>query len=532
MNMPTAISLVMQSRITMSSKKQAKGHDGYGDFMEPIIELIGFIAMFVLFKVIGEGIPWLVKWLIAQKNNKPELKKIERKELNSQKIVKTDDALGYSVTQKREILTSELERKRHSLIVGASGYGKTVAIDTLIYSDLKSGKPVIYIDPKGDRESLEQFINLCRLCERDYQIFSECYYGAGKISLNPVKDGTATQIADRIHASFMWSEPYYALCSYDALKSAIKTLKRLEKPLSFAAILDVIKAESNPNDPEALFDREDIKGIISRLDGIIDSDFGVSLSADGLSFKQAWASGKCIYIGLPVLGYPVSARSLGKMILGDLSFAVYDKYRNFTNIDYQKLKAVGVHIDELSAIITDEFIEILNKSRKAEMEFTFAIQSPSDLEKISPELKDQIFENTDNWLIFKQRVAKCASEISEAIGTKEGAKQTLRIEDGVKQELGSTREVEELIAHPNILKNLRPGQCILLRQGPTQAELINFKYLDPEIIKQDIEFFEECGFINKVKPEVKTIKKMEQQVPVFNKRTGGLSGKTDATISE
>lgn len=516
----------------MSSNKSNKGHDGYGDFMEPIIELIGFVAMFVLFKVIGEGIPWLVKWLIDQKHKKPELKKIERKELNNQKVAKTDDALGFSVTQKREILTSELERKRHSLIVGASGYGKTVAIDTLIYSDLKLGKPVIYIDPKGDRESLEQFINLCRLCERDYQIFSECYTGAGKISLNPVKDGTATQIADRIYASFTWSEPYYALCCYDALKSAIKSLKRLGRPISFAAILDVIKAESNPNDPDALFDRKEVKGIISRLEGITDSDFAESLSANGLSFKQAWSSGKCIYIGLPVLGYPVSARSLGKTILGDLSFAVYDKYRYFTNLDYQKLKAVGVHIDELSAIITDEFIEILNKSRKAGMEFTFAIQSPSDLDKISKELRDQIFENTDNWLIFKQRVAQSASEISEAIGTKTGSKETQRVEGGIKQEFGSTREVEELIAHPNILKNLRPGQCIFLRQGPTRVDLLNFKYLDPEIVKENIEFFEEFEFINKLEPEVRKIEKEEQEIPVFNKRVEGMSGKTDATISE
>src|SRR5690606_15084721 len=193
---------------------------------------------------------------------------------------------------------------------------------------------------------------------------------------NPVKNGTATQIADRIHNSFTWSEPHYAICCYEALKSAIKTLKRLNWPISFAAILETIRAESNPNDPEALFDRDDVRGIISRLDGLVDSDFGESLGADGMSFKEAWASGKCIYIGLPVLGYPISAKGLGKMILSDLTFAVYDKYRYFTSQEYKELKSIGVHIDELSAIITDEFIEILNKSRKAGVEFTFAIQSP------------------------------------------------------------------------------------------------------------------------------------------------------------
>ena len=50
----------------------------------------------------------------------------------------------------------------------------------------------------------------------------------------------------------------------------------------------------------------------------------------------------------------------------------------------------------------------------------------------------------------------------------------------------SSREVEELIVHSNILKNLNIGQCVLLRHFPTNIDLINMKYIDPNVLDQNI----------------------------------------------
>ena len=49
------------------------------------------------------------------------------------------------------------------------------------------------------------------------------------------------------------------------------------------------------------------------------------------------------------------------------------------------------------------------------------------------------------------------------------------MEDGQQQSKGSIREVNELLVHPDIIKNLRIGQCVLLRQGPTRINLINVR---------------------------------------------------------
>ena len=431
-------------------------------------------------------------------NSKTFLRKIERKDLECRKASTQENALGYSVTRKRALFVDELNKRRHTLICGATGFGKSVLINTLMLDDLEKKKPVIFIDPKGDNESLEQFIALCQLTGRSFKVFNEYYNGSGSVHLNPTKDGSFTHIADRIHASFNWSDEHYETLCYSALKTACANLIERNQSVSYKAIFDELLTLSSPEKGKRGLNRKDIQGIITRLENIIQSDFGPRLDKDGLSMREVWKSKECIYIALPVLGYPKIARALGRLLLGDLAFAVYDAYKNATVSNKGRFWPVGVYIDELSAVITDEFIELLNKCRGAGMELNIAFQSPSDINKINPHLCEQILENTSNWFILKQRM-ECGSNIfAEAMGTTRSVKQTIRVKDGQEQAQGSQRDVEELLAHHNIIKNLNEGQAVLLRHAPTQIDLVNIKYICPEGLHNDLEMLKEEGWIEKI----------------------------------
>jgi conjugal transfer pilus assembly protein TraD len=151
--------------------KSKSYESGLGDFMLPFVELFSLI-----FVKIAELLSKFVTWGFSTyvlKNKKGELSKIERSSLRIRKSTTDEGAVGYSVNQKRDIYFDDLNKGKHSAIVGASGFGKTVLIDTLMHDDLKSGKPVIFLDPKGDSGSLNQFIDLCKLTGRDFAIFSE-----------------------------------------------------------------------------------------------------------------------------------------------------------------------------------------------------------------------------------------------------------------------------------------------------------------------------------------------------------------------
>ncbi|OFZ38154.1 MAG: hypothetical protein A2504_17005 [Bdellovibrionales bacterium RIFOXYD12_FULL_39_22] len=477
----------------MGSKNNKNDDFMLGDILLPVMELMTLIIM-ALMDLATKGIMWGGnKALDKLFNREAPLIKIERDDLKVSKSTLKDDDLGYSITAKRSLKLSELNRKLHTAVIGASGSGKSALLDVLMFDDMMANKPIIFIDPKGDNGSLQNFINLCRIAKRDYLIFSEHYNGYGAAALNPVKDGSVTNIADRIHHSFTWTEEHYALLCYNALKDAIALLKTtLKTPITlrdiYNKLLDSTKgSEANP----AAYDKKDIQGIITRISNVIDSDFGERLTGtDAYSVGQLRSSNKCIYVGLSVLGYAEIARSLGKIILGDLAYSVYDTYKKISVMGSHVSSPVGIYIDELSAVITNEFIEILNKCRGAKMEITFAFQSPSDIAKVDPHLAIQVLENASNWFVFKQRMEDGANMFASAIGTLPSRKFTKRVENGKELAQGSQRDVEELIAHHNVIKNLRTGQCVLLRHSPTRVDLVNVKYINPAVVEDNVRYLE------------------------------------------
>ena len=470
---------------------------GLGEFIVPIVDLLS-IGITKGIELLAQGLTVALDRYVFKRESL-EIRKIERDDLSGSKKTTGFDSIGYSLTSKKLIAGKDINKSKHSVVVGASGSGKSVLLDSLMFDDMRAGKPVVYIDPKGDNESLERFIELCRMNNREYLVFSEYYNKENKLSLNPVLDGSVNHIADRVFKSFTWSEEFYANKSSQALKITIRDLKERKSLVTLENIyLKVLELCEKKEEGKSILNRSEIEGLLTKLDNIVNSDFGEILKGDdAYSFNQLRDEGKCVYIGLSVLGYAETARAIGKLVLGDINYSVYNTYRNITASSKDNLEPLGLYIDELSAVITDEFIEILNKCRGAKIEITSAFQTSSDINKVNPELCQQVFENSLNWYVMKQRMQEAAEDISNSIGTMESTKKTVRIEDGQELDLGSQRKVEELIVHPNIIKNLNVGQCILLRQQPTRIDLMNVKYIDQETINKNIEFYEYNNWIDK-----------------------------------
>lgn len=475
---------------------------GLGEFIVPIVDLLSILITKGI-ELTGKGVTYIFEKYVL-KREMSEIVKIEREDLKTSKSTIDFDSIGYSLTSKKNITGQDINKSKHSVVVGASGSGKSVLLDSLMFDDMREGKPVIYLDPKGDNESLERFVDLCRMNNREYLIFSEYYNKENKLSLNPVLDGSVNHIADRVFKSFTWSEEFYANKSAQALKVSIRVLKDRKDVVTLKNIyLKVLELSETKIEGKTILNRSEIEGLITKLDNIVNSDFGAILEGEGAySFNKIRDEGKCVYIGLSVLGYAETARAIGKLILGDINYSVYNTYRNITSSSKHSLSPLALYIDELSAVITDEFIEILNKCRGAKIEITTAFQTSSDINKICPDLCQQVFENSLNWYVMKQRMQEAAEDISNSIGTMESTKKTVRVEDGQELDVGSQRNVEELIVHPNIIKNLNVGQCILLRQQPTRIDLINVKYIDQETIDNNIKFYEYNHWIETRKREV------------------------------
>lgn len=432
------------------------------DLVTPFIEVAQDIVSMTF-----KGLWMLTKFLYRKITNaEAEIKKIDRKYLKRKKTTQNSLALGVDLDSKKDILFDSINFQKHSFIVGASGFGKTNLITMLQEDRLKKGIPIIFIDPKGDLEALLTFKNLCRKYQRKCHIFSEYY--PDSISLNPLLEGTNNQVCDRIMRAFDWSEQFYKDASSRALTKALKDLRRDEKDFTIKNINGVLNAK---------YYHKDIVGLIAKLESILESDFSPILNDEesSLTISKIRSEKSCLYVGLSAQGYGETAKSIGKLIFGDLMNHSYKTLKTNPDSHESMENPISVYFDEFGSLVVPEFVELLNKCRGAGIEITMSVQTPADINRVDPELTNQLLESSSNFFIFKQRLEVNATLFSEAIGTMITTKHTEMVEDGSKTGKKSEREVYESIVHPDVIKNLNVGQCILLRHSPTKVNLLNVR---------------------------------------------------------
>lgn len=109
------------------------------------------------------------------------------------------------------------EPNQHVLITGTTGAGKTVVLLSFIEYALQTNCPVIFIDGKGQQQTVDEVQKLYDHYNKKLHVFSdttETYY-------NPIKHGNRTEIMDRMTQVFDWSEIYYKTKSKDTLHNLV-----------------------------------------------------------------------------------------------------------------------------------------------------------------------------------------------------------------------------------------------------------------------------------------------------------------------
>ncbi len=110
---------------------------------------------------------------------------------------------------------TEAQLNHHVHVVGASGYGKTVLLSHIIQQRIFKNKGVLFIDLKGDIETIDNFKSFAHQAGRADQvsIFSLSNSEISK-PYNLVEGGTATQLRDKIIQAFNWTEEFYMWCFF------------------------------------------------------------------------------------------------------------------------------------------------------------------------------------------------------------------------------------------------------------------------------------------------------------------------------
>ena len=376
-------------------------------------------------------------------------------------------------------------RLRHTHIVGATGTGKSALLEQILFQDLKRGHGALIIDPKGDRRSFERLKEYCRSIgrEQDLYLLSATYAGESVV-WNPCRLGTSSELQSKFYQSAIYSEPHYAKACELAL---IKIFKELDATSETFGLIEVVAALDR-------YSRggkdETVAGLYLDLRNLVESEWAplmgcASSGLPELSILDVVNDNKILFVDLPTEGGGVQSARIGKLLLQEITLIsglrkLYPHLRSD--------KPFSVFVDEFDAFASPAFATFLNKGRSSDFMIHLAHQTLSDLNRVSPDFMGQIMGNMTVRFIFRQDLPEDAETWSKFFGTKRDTKRTYQTEGGQRNGMGTVREVQEFRVHPDMIKELKTGQCVFSVKGQKGApELLKIPFKQIKTPPQTIE---------------------------------------------
>ncbi|HML06340.1 MAG TPA: FtsK/SpoIIIE domain-containing protein, partial [Methanobacterium sp.] len=157
---------------------------------------------------------------------KRELNKRLRRE-KKEKEKRPETIIG-STSLGDEIAITDDEARMHTLVCGASGSGKTTTLEHFILSCARRGLPCIFVDGKYDEEFPFKVKAIAEKYSRKFYHF-DINGEMSKTKWNPLKNGTNSNLKDKLIDLTDWSEPHYKVNAERALMLILDVVTKIEE---------------------------------------------------------------------------------------------------------------------------------------------------------------------------------------------------------------------------------------------------------------------------------------------------------------
>jgi conjugal transfer pilus assembly protein TraD len=382
-----------------------------------------------------------------------------------------DGCLEIGTDRDRRVVTIPLGRSsgRHSLIVGATGSGKTVTEALIVGRAIERGLGAVILDPKGDTLLREHAREAARLAGRPFHEWTP----SGPSTYNPYAHGSPGEIADKALAGERYSEPHYLRQAQRYLSHAARALAAVGEratPLRLLELMDPrrleVLARRVPDERHAqlLFDyldaldarqRTGLAGTRDRLAILAESELGPwlhdSQDAPALDLLEAVRGRAVTYFCLEADRLPLLSRMLAAAIVGDLlTIAAAGQAEPVPTM---------VAIDEFSAIAPEGVARLFGRARAAGFSLLLATQEVADLRAAAPELLEQVLGNVEAVIAHRQSVPDSAELIARVAGTRPAWSSTEQLRRSVPTGHGSRTRSREFAIHPDVIRTLDCGSA-------------------------------------------------------------------------
>ncbi|HEY5197436.1 MAG TPA: TraM recognition domain-containing protein [Solirubrobacteraceae bacterium] len=398
-----------------------------------------------------------------------------RAQLSRRRPTVDDGGLAVGVDSHGAVVRLPLGRRSgtHTLVVGATGSGKTVTLAWTLARAIDAGHGAVIVDPKGDGLLREQALAGAL---RNGRRFFE-WTPSGPTAYNPYGHGTDGEVADKALAAESYTEPHYLRQAQRYLGHAVRALRAAGQTPTPGRLVDLMDPKSlevlsrrlpDEADARRIWDyldtldprqRAGLSGARDRLAILAESELGRWLEGDdggepALDLLAAVRSRAVVYFRLDADRLPLLAGMLAAAIVGDLLTVAADLQAEPT--------PTVVVIDEFSAIAADGVARLFGRARSAGISLVLATQELADLRTAAPGLIDQVLGNLAGLVAHRQTVPDSAELIARVGGTAPVWTTTRTVEHNAPNGDGSRTRGREYIIDPDLIRTLPRGTAAVI----------------------------------------------------------------------
>jgi hypothetical protein len=366
----------------------------------------------------------------------------------------------------------------HTLLLGATGSGKTVSQSWLATCAIERGMGAVVIDPKGDASLRAALVEVAVRAGRRFIEWGP----SGPCIYNPYAHGGDTALADKLLAGERFTEPHYLRQAQRYMGHAVRALRASGVEISLAAIVEHLDparlellarrlpepdARSAHEYLDSLTPRQrvELAGVRDRLAILAESDIGRWLDpeADGAArfdLAEAVQDRAVVYFNLDADSRPLLAQMLGAAIVGDLQATV-------AALQGQPIPTL-VAIDEFSALGVERVVGLFGRARSAGFSLVLGTQELADLRVPGRErVLEQVIGNLSAVIAHRQVLPDSAGLVTSLAGTR-GAWRTSRRSDGA---VTRTRSAEPLLDPAEVIGLASGWAAVIVLAAPVRARV-------------------------------------------------------------
>lgn len=543
-----AFLLVITGGLAASIRGYAASWSPLVDFLQSGMDtsMLTSIIMTILWKqaplsilvggVIGASYSWWryfrrPSWVEMEFRLTPYQYFMKRKNISDIKNDKNgpNDGRTFGINELGEkIVQREKEAAAHTLVVGASGSGKTTTLLLGARDAIRRGEGYIFVDMKGAPDVPDILAEYAYRYGRPFYHWTSHdprtpYTGpckTGPAFYDPLGRGNATRRANLLLEGRKWSEEHYKIIIQDYLQKAfdisigVPPAKNVDAIADIMSLLDPMELKKRSlhvvGDPyyddiiteiNYLTDKKIDKEVSGSLDGmrrqlgiLRDSIQGKWLRKDPeekndiVLFDVAHA-GAVVVFTIDSANYASNAQIIGNLIIQDLMTVSSELRENKSRYP------LNVIIDEFSAIGSDNIIGLIARSRDANMPVTLSTQSLGDLKAVSNEFMEQLTGIVVSFIIHRANRYEDAVVYAGLIGKEnkqvfnQGVEHTTgllgSIGKGAGTGKGTVSVVEDFKISPNEIQNLGPGEMYYICKSPNRIERVIVIPEENKVVKHE-----------------------------------------------